>query len=74
MAISNTPQTMSDYEREFGGFPISMKDQLCGFAALAAVLAVTLPLGSAVQAAAPQQKTQAPGYYRFMLGDVEITA
>ena len=53
---------------------MSMKDRLCRFAALAAVLAVTLPLGSAVQAAAPQQKTQAPGYYRFMLGDVEITA
>jgi hypothetical protein len=50
-----------------------MKDQLCGFAALAAVLAVTLPL-SAVQAAAPQQKTRAPGYHRFMLGDVDITA
>lgn len=26
------------------------------------------------QAAAPQQKTQAPGYYRWMLGDVEVTA
>jgi hypothetical protein len=28
---------------------MSMKDRLCGFAVLAAVLAVTLPLGSAVQ-------------------------
>ncbi len=27
-----------------------------------------------VQAAAPQIKTQAPGYYRMMLGDFEITA
>ena len=51
-----------------------MKHRLCGSAALAAVLAVALPLGSAVQAAAPQQKTQAPGYYGFMLSDVEITA
>jgi len=53
---------------------MSMKHRLWGFAALAAVLAVTQPPGSAVRAAAPQQKTQAPGYYRFMLGDVEITA
>ncbi len=52
---------------------MSMKDGSRGFAA-AAVLALILPLGSAVQAAAPQQKTQAPGYYRFMLGEVEITA
>lgn len=27
-----------------------------------------------VQAAAPQVKTQAPGYYRLMLGDFEVTA
>ena len=36
-------------------------------------LALALALGGA-QAAAPQQKTQAPGYYRMMLGDFEITA
>ena len=29
---------------------------------------------AASNAAAPQQKTQAPGYYRMMLGDFEITA
>jgi glyoxylase-like metal-dependent hydrolase (beta-lactamase superfamily II) len=29
---------------------------------------------AAANAAAPQQKTQAPGYYRMMLGDFEITA
>lgn len=29
---------------------------------------------AAAHAAAPQQKTQAPGYYRMMLGDFEITA
>ena len=28
---------------------------------------------SAAEAAAPQQKTQAPGYYRVMLGDIEVT-
>ncbi|ASG20727.1 MBL fold metallo-hydrolase [Nitrospirillum viridazoti] len=33
---------------------------------------VTLP--STARAAAPQVKTQAPGYYRLMLGDFEITA
>ncbi|WP_428425565.1 MBL fold metallo-hydrolase [Methylibium sp.] len=31
-------------------------------------------LVSAGHAAAPQQKTQAPGYYRMMLGDFEVTA
>jgi glyoxylase-like metal-dependent hydrolase (beta-lactamase superfamily II) len=40
----------------------------------AAALAVTLLFGLAAQAAAPQQKTQAPGYYRMMLGDMEVTA
>jgi glyoxylase-like metal-dependent hydrolase (beta-lactamase superfamily II) len=39
---------------------------LLGLGSLAAV--------APLQAAAPMVKTQAPGYYRFMLGDVEITA
>jgi glyoxylase-like metal-dependent hydrolase (beta-lactamase superfamily II) len=39
--------------------------------ALAAGLSLT---PGAVQAAAPLQKSQAPGYYRMMLGDFEITA
>lgn len=38
----------------------------------AAVLATGLPLRA--EAAAPQVKTQAPGYYRMMLGDFEVTA
>lgn len=38
-------------------------------------IALTLSLaGLAAQAAAPQIKTQAPGYYRMMLGDFEVTA
>lgn len=46
-------------------------------AAVAAVLtaasgAVLVP--TTAQAAAPQVKTQAPGYYRMMLGDFEVTA
>ncbi|MFL5346232.1 MAG: MBL fold metallo-hydrolase [Hyalangium sp.] len=46
-------------------------------AAIAAVLtaasgAVLVP--ATAQAAAPQVKTQAPGYYRMMLGDFEVTA
>jgi glyoxylase-like metal-dependent hydrolase (beta-lactamase superfamily II) len=41
--------------------------------ALAAVV-FGLCLSSATQAAAPQVKTQAPGYYRLMLGDFEVTA
>lgn len=39
----------------------------------AAVAGVGFALGVA-QAAAPQVKTQAPGYYRVMLGDFEVTA
>lgn len=39
--------------------------------AAAAALALLAPLA---QAGAPQQKTQAPGYYRMMLGDIELTA
>jgi glyoxylase-like metal-dependent hydrolase (beta-lactamase superfamily II) len=45
---------------------------------LALVVALTVggtagPWGTA-QAAAPQQKTQAPGWYRLMVGTVEVTA
>jgi glyoxylase-like metal-dependent hydrolase (beta-lactamase superfamily II) len=36
--------------------------------------ALALPLSATVDAAAPQVKTQAPGYYRMMLGDFEVTA
>jgi glyoxylase-like metal-dependent hydrolase (beta-lactamase superfamily II) len=42
-------------------------------AAAAATLMTALLFSAALQAAAPQQKTQAPGYYRMMLGDTEIT-
>jgi glyoxylase-like metal-dependent hydrolase (beta-lactamase superfamily II) len=37
-------------------------------------LALALATAGLAQAAAPQLKTQAPGYYRMMLGDFEITA
>jgi glyoxylase-like metal-dependent hydrolase (beta-lactamase superfamily II) len=40
---------------------------------LIALLASTL-LGATAHAAAPQVRAQAPGYYRMMLGDFEITA
>lgn len=40
---------------------------------LAAIVGATFMLGAA-HAAAPQVKTQAPGYYRVMLGDFEVTA
>ena len=39
--------------------------------AIALALAVALP---AAQAAAPLARTQAPGFYRMMLGDFEVTA
>jgi glyoxylase-like metal-dependent hydrolase (beta-lactamase superfamily II) len=37
-------------------------------------LAACLFVSAVAQAAAPQVKTQAPGYYRMMLGDFEVTA
>ena len=39
-----------------------------------AAVAASLMLIGAAHAAAPQVKTQAPGYYRVMLGDFEVTA
>jgi len=41
---------------------------------LAFGLACGLSMTDLAQAAAPQVKTQAPGYYRMMLGDFEVTA
>lgn len=41
---------------------------------LAAVLMATMGYSAAVFADAPMVKTQAPGYYRTMLGDFEVTA
>ena len=43
-------------------------------ALLAACAALCAVLPATALAAAPQVRTQAPGYYRMMLGDVEITA
>ena len=45
---------------------------LC-LALLATIAAVLLPSTTAY-ASAPQQRTQAAGYYRFALGDIEVTA
>ena len=45
-----------------------------GFFALLALTASLALTAGAARAAAPAQKTQAPGYYRMMLGDFEITA
>jgi glyoxylase-like metal-dependent hydrolase (beta-lactamase superfamily II) len=47
--------------------PNGWRQALCGVAAV-------LCLFTAAHAAAPQVKTQAPGYYRLMLGDFEVTA
>jgi glyoxylase-like metal-dependent hydrolase (beta-lactamase superfamily II) len=41
---------------------------------VAAALVVTLLVSASAVAGAPPQKTQAPGYYRMMLGDFEVTA
>ena len=43
-------------------------------AALLAAVAFTTLAIAPVQAAAPMAKTQAPGFYRMMLGDFEVTA
>jgi glyoxylase-like metal-dependent hydrolase (beta-lactamase superfamily II) len=43
-------------------------------ALLAAVAASIFLIGSPAHAAAPLAKTQAPGFYRMMLGDFEVTA
>jgi len=45
-----------------------------GIRGLTAVLASTLMFALTAQAAAPAPKTQAPGYYRVLLGDFEVTA
>jgi len=45
---------------------------ISSFALAAALLFAGLP--HSAEAAAPQVKTQAPGYYRMMLGDFEVTA
>jgi glyoxylase-like metal-dependent hydrolase (beta-lactamase superfamily II) len=47
---------------------------LCAAAALAFAFAVPNGPIPAVFAAAPQQRSQAPGFYRMMLGDFEVTA
>jgi hypothetical protein len=41
---------------------------------LAAAVATSLALISTAHAGAPQVKAQAPGYYRLMVGDIEVTA
>jgi glyoxylase-like metal-dependent hydrolase (beta-lactamase superfamily II) len=43
-------------------------------AALVATVAAIAGLAGQAAASAPLQKTQAPGYYRIMLGDIEVTA
>jgi glyoxylase-like metal-dependent hydrolase (beta-lactamase superfamily II) len=41
---------------------------------IGAALAIILLTGAAAEASAPLQKSEAPGYYRMMLGDFEVTA
>jgi glyoxylase-like metal-dependent hydrolase (beta-lactamase superfamily II) len=41
---------------------------------IVSALAVALSFCAGAEAGAPQQKTQAPGYYRLMLGEFEVTA
>jgi glyoxylase-like metal-dependent hydrolase (beta-lactamase superfamily II) len=50
---------------------MTLKDRLNS---VALALAVTLLFSAAAGAGAPQQKTQAAGYYRMMLGEFEVTA
>jgi glyoxylase-like metal-dependent hydrolase (beta-lactamase superfamily II) len=56
---------------------MTLNDRLRSVAVIAVTLlfgAVTLLFGAAAEAGAPQQRTQAPGYYRLMLGEIEVTA
>jgi glyoxylase-like metal-dependent hydrolase (beta-lactamase superfamily II) len=50
---------------------MTLTDRLCG---VTAALAVTLLFVAGAQAGAPQLKSQVAGYYRMMLGDIEVTA
>jgi glyoxylase-like metal-dependent hydrolase (beta-lactamase superfamily II) len=50
---------------------MTLIDRLCG---VAAALSVALLLTASAEAGASLQKTQAPGYYRWMLGEFEVTA
>jgi glyoxylase-like metal-dependent hydrolase (beta-lactamase superfamily II) len=50
---------------------MTMHHRLCG---VAAGFAAYLLFGAIAEAGAPQQKTQAPGFYRMMIGDIEVTA
>ena len=51
-----------------------MKKGVFAFCAMAMLAAVTSLTAVGARAAAPQEKSQAPGYYRMMLGEFEITA
>src|SRR5258708_2831409 len=50
---------------------MTLINRLCG---AVAGLAVRLQFSANAEAGAPQQKTQAPGYYRLILGEFEVTA
>ena len=49
---------------------MTMKDLMCR---AVVALALTLVFSAGAEAGAAQQKTQAPGYYRLMLGEFEVT-
>jgi glyoxylase-like metal-dependent hydrolase (beta-lactamase superfamily II) len=51
-----------------------MKRGVFAFCAMVMLAAGTSLTAAGARAAAPQEKSQAPGYYRMMLGDFEITA
>ena len=55
---------------------MTLKKSILRAALLAAFTATTLGIGAVgtAHAAAPMVKTSAPGYYRMMLGDFEVTA
>ena len=53
---------------------MTLKHQLRTSLLALAAFAALAPIAPLAQAGAPMVKTQAPGYYRMMLGDFEITA
>jgi glyoxylase-like metal-dependent hydrolase (beta-lactamase superfamily II) len=50
---------------------MTLINRLCG---IVAAFAAALSFSPCAEAGAPQQKTQASGYYRLMLGEFEVTA
>ena len=69
------PEVQSSISKEPLRAPLrAHSTQVVRAIALIAAVAFSTLAAAPVQAAAPMVKTQAPGYFRMMLGDFEVTA